>query len=289
MNLAANKKIGILVFSLIILCLIGATVAGCASVQGTLGTKEPLSSTPKPAIETPVSITWFGLTAFKLTCQSKSVLIDPWITDNPQSLGKLEDTYPADIILISDGDNEHVGDSVAIAERTGAKVVTTPQIATKLQWDGLPTENIIYEGSGINIGGEVVIEGITIIMTEAMHSSQTGSPTGYIIKFPGGATIYFAGDTGIFANMQVYGELYPIHVALLPIGGVVTMDAYQAVKSLQLLNPSTVIPMRFGTFPNLAPNADVFVKLAKQEALGTEVVVLKPGQSYILKPRVFNK
>jgi L-ascorbate metabolism protein UlaG (beta-lactamase superfamily) len=287
MNWTANSKIWIPIFTLIILWLIGATVGGCTDAQGTLGVREPLSGAQKPTTTTPVSITWLGHTAFKLTCEARSVLIDPWITGNPRCPVKIEDTYPADIILISDGDREHVGDSIAIAKRTGAMVVTTPQIATKLQSDGLPSENIIYAGSGVNIGGEIEIEGIRIVMTEAMHSSQIGSTTGYIIKFPGGATIYYAGDTGIFTNMQVYGELYPIHVALLPIGGVVTMDAYQAVKSLQLLKPATVIPMRFGTFPNLAPNADVFVKLANQEAPGTEVVVLKPGQSYILKPSIY--
>ena len=287
MNWTTNNKIRIPIFALIVLWLIGLTVWVCTSYQKTPGTEVTFPATQKPSVETPVTITWLGHTAFKLTCKTKNVLIDPWISGNPQCPIKVEDSYPADIILISDNHSDHVGDSIAIAKATGAKVVTTPEIAAKLRTDGLPPENIIYEGSGVNIGGEIAIEGIRIVMTEALHSTEIGSSTGYIIKFPGGATIYYAGDTGISANMQVYGSIYPIHVALLPIGGISTMDSYQAVQSLQLLKPAKVIPMRFGTFPNLAQNADEFVKLAKQVAPGVEVEVLKPGQSYILKPGTY--
>lgn len=287
MSWVENKKIWVPILSLIILWLIGLTVAVCTIPQGTPGTNALLPSAQKPAVETPVTITWLGHTAFKLTCGTKNVLIDPWIIENPQCPVKIENTYPADIILISNGHAYNVGDSIAIAQRTGAKVVTAPEIAVKLQADGLPSENILYEGSGINIGGEIEVEGIRIVMTEAAHASENGFATGYIIKFPGGATIYYAGDTGIFADMQIYGNLYPIHVALLPIGGVFTMDAYQATQSLQLLNPAIVIPMRFGIFPNTAQDADVFVKLAKQVAPETEVVVLNPGKSYILKPGTY--
>jgi len=287
MSWAENKKIWVPILSLVILWLIGLTVAVCTIPQGTPGTNALLPAAQRPAVETPVTITWLGHTAFKLTCGTKNVLIDPWIIENPQCPVKIENTYPADIILISNGHAYNVGDSIAIAQRTGAKVVTAPEIAVKLQLDGLPSENILYEGSGINIGGEIEVEGIRIVMTKAVQASESGSATGYIIKFPGGATIYYAGDTGIFADMQIYGNLYPIHVALLPIGGVFTMDAYQATQSLQLLNPAIVIPMRFGIFPNTAQDADMFVKIAKQVAPETEVVVLNPGKSYILKPGTY--
>lgn len=289
MNWTANSKIWIPVFALIILWLIGLTVLVYTSHQKTPGPEVTFPATQKPSVKTPVAITWLGYSAFKLTCEARSVLIDPWISENPQCPIKVEDIYPADIILISDGHSDHVGNSIAIAiaKATGAKVVTTPEIAAKLRADGLPPENILYEGSGINIGGEIEIEGIKIVMTEALHSSEIGSTTGYIVKFPGGATIYYAGDTGISANMQVYGSIYPIHVALLPIGSVSTMDAYQATQSLRLLKPAKVIPMRFGTFPNLVQDADEFVKLVKQVAPGVEVEVLKPGQSYILKPGTY--
>jgi L-ascorbate metabolism protein UlaG (beta-lactamase superfamily) len=281
------KKILIIsAVSLIVIWLIGLTVAVSVGSRGA-NSGSQLSVTKKPATETPVAITWYGYTACKMTCGTKSVLIDPWITRNPQSPVKVEETFPADLILISDGHADHVGDAITIAKRTGAKVVTTPDIAATLIAEGLPAENILYDGSGVNIGGEILAEGIKIVLTETTHASSTSSSTGFILRFPGGATCYYAGETGIFANMQVLANLYPVHLALLPIGGVSTMDSYQAVKSLQLLKASKAIPVRFGTYSNLAPNADEFLKLAMQEAPDTEVVVLKPGQSYILKPNVY--
>ncbi len=287
MNWATNRKIWLPVFAIIVLWLISLTVIVCTSLQRSPVPADTLPAMEKPPVEIPVSITWLGHTAFKLTCQTKNVVIDPWISGNPQCPIGVKDIYPVDIILISDGGPEHVGDTVAIAKATGAKVVTTPEIAAKLRAEGLSRENILFEGSGINMGNEVSIEGIRIAMTGALHSSEIGIPTGYIIRFPGGATIYHAGNTGISADMQVYGSIYPIHVALLPIGGVSTMDAYQASQSLRLLRPAKVIPMYFGTFPNLAPSADQFVKLAQQANSKVEVNVLKPGQSYILKPGTY--
>ena len=273
--------------ALIVLWLIVLTVAVSLGSRAPVSSEKQLPVAAKPATEKPVAITWYGYNAFKLTCETKNILIDPWITRNPQSPIKMEDTFPVELILISDGHQEHIGDSITIAAKTGAKIVTTPDIAAKLKADGLPAENILFDGSGVNIGGQIEAEGIKILMTEAVHSSTVSSATGFIIKFPGGATVYYAGNTGIFANMQVLADLYPMHMALLPIGGVSTMDAYQAVKSLHLLKPAKVIPMRFGAFSNLAPSADEFLKLAMQDAPETEVVILKPGQSYILKPATY--
>lgn len=247
------------------------------------GPETLLPPAPKPKVETPVTITWLGHAAFKLESGEKTVFIDPWITDNPTCPIEVEDIAVAHLILVTHDHFDHVGDTIAIAKATGATVVAIPETAARLQADGLPAGNVLY-GVGRNIGGAIEIDGITLIMTEAFHSSETGSPAGYIIKFPGGATIYHAGDTGIFANMQVYGDLYPMHIALLPIGSVFTMDAEQAAESLRLLKPAIAIPMHFGTFPILAPNADEFVELAKKVAPEVEVIVLEPGQSYTLKP-----
>ncbi len=282
------KKILIISAScLVLLWLVGLTIAVSLSPRAAVSPEKQLSAASKPATEKPVSITWYGYNAFKLTCESKNVLIDPWITRNQQSPVKIEDTFPVDLILVSDGHEEYVGDSIAIAKKTGAKVITTPDIAAELKANGLPEENIILDGSGINIGGQIQAEGINIVMTQAVHSSTANSPTGFIIQFPGGATIYYAGNTGIFSDMQLLAELYPIHAALLPIGGISSMDAYQAAESLRLVKPSKVIPMHFGAYSGLAPNADEFLKLSIQYAPESEVVILKPGQSYILKPGAY--
>ncbi len=264
--------------------LSAANWVGPARLPGPLGPETSLPPAPKPKVETPVTITWLGHSAFKLESEGKTIFIDPWITDNPTCPIQVGDITVADLILVTHDHPDHVGDTIAIATATGATVVAMYETAAKLQEDGLPPENVLYGGAGRNIGGAIEIDGITLIMTEAVHSSETGSPAGYIIKLPNGATIYHAGDTGIFANMQVYEALYPMHIALLPIGSVFTMDAGEAAKSLRLLRPAIAIPMHFGTFDILAPNADEFVKLAKKEAPTVHVIVLEPGQSYTLEP-----
>lgn len=282
-----KKILRIALIAVVVLWLIGLTIATISSISKPSESPDKLPAAVKPAVEKPVSITWYGYNAFKLTCETKNVLIDPWITRNPQSPIKLEDTFPVDLILISDGHEEYVGDAIAIAQKTGAKVVTTPDIAKELKDKGLPAENMLYDGSGINIGGQIEAEGIKVLMTQAVHSSTTSPSTGFIVQFPGEATIYYAGNTGIFLDMQLLANLYPIHVALVPIGGISSMDTYQAVESLKLLKPSKAIPMHFGPYANLIPSADDFIKLAMQVAPDTEVIVLKPGQSYILKPGVY--
>lgn len=245
-----------------------------------------------------VTVTFWGQSAFKLESGGKTILIDPWITENPVSPVTIDDITKADLILIThdhfdhigdthdqEGKTIHAGDTIAIAKKTGAQVVAVFETAARLLADGLPPQNILFGGFGKDIGGPTDINGISLVMTPAVHSSQSGVPVGYIIKFPGGATVYHAGDTAIFGDMLIWGTLYPIDLALLPIGGHFTMDASQAAKSLKLLTPRKAIPMHYGTFPGiLDPNADEFVTLAKKYAYGVSVIVLKPGEKYILQP-----
>jgi len=244
-----------------------------------------LPSAPKPNVIEPVTITWWGHATFKLESGGKTVIIDPWITDNPKCPIEAEDITAADLVLVTHDHFDHVDvrDVITITQQTGATVVAMFEVAARLQADGLPTEYVLNDGAGRNIGGAIEVEGISLVMTAAFHSAATGSPAGYIIKFPGGATIYHAGDTGIFASMQLYAALYPMHVALLPMGGVFTMDAMEAAKSLKLLRPAVAMPMHYGTFPMLAQSADEFVNLAKKEAPRVEVIVLEPGESYTLE------
>jgi L-ascorbate metabolism protein UlaG (beta-lactamase superfamily) len=244
-----------------------------------------------------VTITFWGQSAFKLESGGMTVLIDPWITENPLSPVKVADITKADLILITHDHFDHIGDTaagghaadtIAIARNTGAQVVAVFETAARLLGDGLSPQNILFGGFGKDIGGPTDFNGITLYMTPAVHSSNSGVSVGYIIKFPGGATIYHAGDTAIFADMLTWGSLYPIDLALLPIGGSFTMDASQAAKSLRLLTPKKAIPMHYGTFPGiLAPNADEFVTLARRTAPGVGVIALKPGEKYILQPCQF--
>jgi len=232
-----------------------------------------------------VSLRWLGHAAFVITSpEGKTVFIDPWITDNPSCPIKVEDIEAADIVLVSHDHFDHTGSAGEIIRKTGALLVAAPETAARFQCDtGIASENVAFGGFGMNIGGSIEVKGITITMTEAFHSSQTACPVGYVIRLENGVTLYHAGDTGIFESMRLLGQLYPLDVALLPIGGAFTMDAYQASKALTLLKPKRAIPMHYGTFPVLEQDAHRFVELARQEAPEVQVIVLKPGQEYVLE------
>lgn len=226
------------------------------------------------------SIKWLGHSGFMITsAQGKVIFIDPWIVGNPTCPISLDDITQGSIVLVTHDHFDHVGNAVDIAIKTGAQVVGQPETVGRMTSEmGLPVGNVINFGMGMNIGGTVIVDGIAITMTQAFHSSLTGSNTGFIIKLENGFTIYHAGDTGIFEGMGLLGELYGIHLALLPIGSVFTMDPYQAAKALSLLKPKKAVPMHYKTFPILEQSADRFVELAKKEAASVEVIVMEPGQ-----------
>ncbi len=234
--------------------------------------------------ETIASIQWLGHAAFKITTSDgKLVLIDPWITGNPKCPINFSDITEADIILITHDHFDHVGDVVELANITGATVVCQYETAQRLISEkNLSKAQVIYE-TGMNIGGSVEIENVTITMTQAFHSSETGSPNSYIIRTKDGATIYHAGDTGVFQSMKLLGEIYDIDVALLPIGSVFTMNPTQAAYSLRLMNPKIAIPMHYGTFPILVNTTDEFVTKAHRYAPDVKIITLNPGETYVYK------
>ncbi len=230
------------------------------------------------------SIRWLGHATFIVsTPGGKTIIIDPWITDNPLCPVKLDEITTADIVLVTHDHFDHVGNAADIVKKTAATLIAQPETVNRLKKDfGLVDERIIFGGFGINIGGSTTTQGITITMTQAFHSSETGAPVGYIIKLEDGTVIYHTGDTGIFESMRLLGELYSVDLALLPIGGIFTMNPRQAAKALTLLKPKRVIPMHYKTFPMLEQSADRFVELARKEAPEVEVTVLEPGQEYAL-------
>lgn len=231
------------------------------------------------------SIRWLSHAGFCIQSrQGKVLFIDPWIKDNPLCPIKLEDVKEAHYVLVTHDHFDHIADSVAIAKQTGARVVGQPETMGRFQKElGLDPLKVVNTGWGMNIGGCIALDGIKVVMTEALHSSNTGSASGYIITLEDGKSIYHAGDTGIFSNMQLLGKLYPIEVALLPIGSTFTMDAFQAAEALRLLRPKVVIPMHFKTFPFIAQEPQEFISLAKEKAPEVKVALLEPGQSYILE------
>ncbi|HDD43606.1 MAG TPA: metal-dependent hydrolase [Candidatus Desulfofervidus auxilii] len=225
-----------------------------------------------------IKIMWLGHAAFKIEVNGKKIYIDPWL-ENPQSPVKWQEIKDAEIVLVTHDHFDHTGQAIEIVKQSNGILVANVETARKFAEAGLSEKNIANNGYGLNIGGSFNINNITITMVQAYHSSSSGVATGYIISFQD-INIYHAGDTGIFSEMQLISEIYPLTVALIPIGGVFTMDAYQAAQALKLLKPKLAIPMHYGTFPIIAPDANSFVEIAQKIAPEVKIVVLKPGEVY---------
>ncbi|WP_048151364.1 metal-dependent hydrolase [Palaeococcus ferrophilus] len=218
-----------------------------------------------------VRVRFLGHAAFEIA-GSKKILIDPFLTGNPKAAAKPEE-LDADLILVTHAHGDHIGDAVAIAQRTGAKIVAIYDIANYLveNNEGITTIGMNY--------GPTEVDGVKIVQVPAWHSSSDGkysigNPCGYIVEMDG-VKIYHAGDTFVFSDMALFNELYgPIDVALLPIGGHFTMGPKEAAKAVELLKPRKVVPMHYGTFPPIEKDPEEFKRLVGEKA---EVVILNPG------------
>jgi len=230
------------------------------------------------------SVKWLGHAACQITTEKGVViLIDPWLTGNPSSPVKKEEIKRADLILVTHDHFDHLGTDVPdLVKATGATVIVQPELVDTLQRAGVNADNIIHGGMGMNIGAQAEIAGVKVIMTQAFHSSTNGSPTGYIIILDDGKTIYHTGDTGIFDSMRIFGEIYNIDLALVPIGSVFTMNPLQAAASLALIKPKIAIPIHYQTFPLLTQGAEEFIDLSKKKAPDVKVEAIKPGQEVLL-------
>ena len=222
-----------------------------------------------------VRIRWFGHSGFSIR-DGKTALVDPWFEGNPKAPGGVDTAPGADLLLLTHDHFDHAGDAVALAKKTGALVVAIFELAGDLKAKGVPEARLLHGGGGMNVGGTVSAHGFEITMTEACHSCALGAPVGYVLKSPSGITIYHSGDTGIFAGMALIGELYPIDVAMLPIGSVFTMDYRQAAKACALLKAKAVIPMHYGTIPVLSGKPEEFIKALGNSS--TRVIVPQPGE-----------
>lgn len=241
-------------------------------------------------------VQWFGQSAFKITTpDGRVILIDPFITRNPKTPEDLKDLSKlgkVDLILVTHGHGDHVGDTAKIAEMTGAKVAMNADMGQTFRTLGIvPGDQIIR----FNKSGPIqpLGDGITITMVRAEHSSALvykdpitgrdgvfpgGEPAGYIIAIEGDKSYYHAGDTGVFADMAFIGSYYRPDVALLPIGGHFTMDPTHAAYAVkELLKTKTVVPMHYGTFPPLKGTPAQF-KAALGDYDGA-VVVMEPGET----------
>ena len=224
-----------------------------------------------------MEIRWLGHSAFTLEHDGKPVLVDPFLSGNPKAAASA-DEVTADAIFLTHGHADHLGDTVAIAKRTGAPVVAIVELAGELAEEGVET----YDP---NIGGTVDLGWVSVRLTPAWHTSTTpkgtvSTPAGLVIEM-GGKRIYHLGDTGLFSDLALPAKRGHIDLAIVPVGGHYTMDRFDGVAAAELLKADQIIPCHYDTFPPIETDIQAF-KSDVQDAGFAEVVVLEPGGTHTL-------
>jgi L-ascorbate metabolism protein UlaG (beta-lactamase superfamily) len=234
------------------------------------------------------TITWYGHSCIRMdTAGGKTVLVDPWFS-NPSSPMSADAVERCDLLLVTHGHFDHMGDAVALASRLRP---AWPCMHEMSLWLGrrLPGGNDAVVG--MNKGGTFEAAGLRVTMTSADHSAGEwnpggettlyfGEPAGFVVEVENGFRFYFAGDTDVFGDMRLIGERFRPELAYLPIGGHFTMDPTAAALAVELLGVKHVLPMHWGTFPVLAGTpAQLRTELASRGVGGVEVYEIRPGES----------
>lgn len=226
-----------------------------------------------------VRFQWHSHSVWSIEAGGKTILVDPFLTGNPTA-DVSADQLQADFILLTHAHGDHLGDTVAIAKRTGAPVVTNFEISEWLGKQGV--ENAI----GLNPGGHVSLPFGRVMYTFAIHSSSFPDGTyggvagGFIMELDG-LKVYNSGDTALFSDMALFGERYKPDVAILPIGDFFTMGPEDSVEALKLLKAKIAIPQHYNTFPPIQQDPNKWAEMVRK--IGADPVVLQPGGEYTAK------
>jgi L-ascorbate metabolism protein UlaG (beta-lactamase superfamily) len=225
-----------------------------------------------------VAVTWLGHASFRVDSPGgKRIYVDPFLS-NPKCPDSEKQPERIDVIALTHGHGDHVGETVELAKKFDPEIVANVELKGWLGQQGAP----VGEMPGPNKGGTVEAAGVRFTLVNAFHSSSSdngdylGEAAGIVLELENGTKLYFAGDTCVFGDMQLIGRIYSPDVAIIPIGGHFTMDPREAGVALELLGTKRCIPCHYGTFPILAGTPE---ELRRHAPTGVEVLELQPGET----------